>query len=500
MIENDIVFLNQPKFGAGLILRRRLGGMLGLRAHLMYGGLKSDDKQSDDAVQAARGFSSETSVIEPGLALEFEPFAKKRFAADGSFKKILSPYLYGGLGYGIWKKPTVDFNGQTSPEITEDINTDSNGGLVFPAGVGLKYYLSPKVALNAEFSVRLTNDDLIDGVSKAGNPNKNDSYAFMQLGLNVGFGKKDQDKDGIPDKEDVCPTEAGPAATGGCPDTDGDGIADKDDACPKVAGLANFAGCPDTDGDGVIDKEDTCPEVAGLAALNGCPDTDGDGIADKDDKCPEVAGVANLMGCPDTDGDGITDADDACPTVAGIARFKGCPDTDGDGIVDAEDECPTVAGIASRNGCPEPEAKFESLEDRIARYRPLVDGFKYITIDETTGTIKIANVYFATDSYRLDRKARAILTELNEFLARPGTENFTIRHEGHADERNSQAYNQALSENRAKAAQKFVTGLGTVESVLSMIGYGENQPVGPSLQENRVVINVASEPALRINN
>jgi hypothetical protein len=40
-------------------------------------------------------------------------------------------------------------------------------------------------------------------------------------------------------------------------DTDKDGIADKDDKCPTVAGPRN-AGCPwpDTDGDGVL--EDDC--------------------------------------------------------------------------------------------------------------------------------------------------------------------------------------------------------------------------------------------------
>jgi hypothetical protein len=51
----------------------------------------------------------------------------------------------------------------------------------------------------------------------------------------------------------------------GCPDTDKDGIADKDDKCPTVAGPKENAGCPwpDTDGDGVLDKDDKCPEVKG---------------------------------------------------------------------------------------------------------------------------------------------------------------------------------------------------------------------------------------------
>lgn len=83
------------------------------------------------------------------------------------------------------------------------------------------------------------------------------------------------------------------------PDADGDGVADKDDACPNEAGVAALGGCPDADGDGVADKDDTCPNEAGLAALAGCPDADEDGIADQDDACPNEAGVAALNGCPE---------------------------------------------------------------------------------------------------------------------------------------------------------------------------------------------------------
>jgi hypothetical protein len=60
----------------------------------------------------------------------------------------------------------------------------------------------------------------------------------------------------------------------GCPDADGDGIADKDDKCPTVAGPKDNTGCPwpDTDKDGVYDKDDMCPTVAGPASNKGCPE------------------------------------------------------------------------------------------------------------------------------------------------------------------------------------------------------------------------------------
>jgi len=54
----------------------------------------------------------------------------------------------------------------------------------------------------------------------------------------------------------------------------------------------------DRDGDGVPDSEDRCPDQPGPAELDGCPDRDGDGIPDIEDKCPDQPGPAKNDGCP----------------------------------------------------------------------------------------------------------------------------------------------------------------------------------------------------------
>jgi len=503
MVVNDIAPLNQPGLHAGVMVRRRLGGMLALRAHLMYGGLDSDDSKSDDTRRVARGASSSTSVIEPGLVLEFEPFAAKRFDG-GTFKKALSPYISAGVAYGIWGDVDTDFGSRAgTAEAAADAaaNADDGGGVVIPLGGGLKYYLSPKSSLGLDISYRMTGDDLIDGFSQAGNPAKDDAYVFSALTFATGFGKPDTDKDGIYDEEDACPTEAGPLSTMGCPDTDSDGIADKDDDCPEVAGLANMGGCPDGDGDGVRDIDDACPTEAGVKALMGCPDGDGDGIADKDDKCPTEAGIASLMGCPDGDGDGIADGDDDCPAEAGTAANGGCPDRDGDGIIDKEDECPDEAGVRERNGCPLPKDRAETLNERVTRYLGLLDtdgdgesDFEHIRVDATSGTIDIDRIYFPTNISRLNRPDRIIIEEIDRFLALPGASEFSIRYEGHADRRSSDEYNQGLSERRANSAETYSVDKGATPAKLSTIGFGEQRPVGETLRENRVVVPVASEP------
>lgn len=129
----------------------------------------------------------------------------------------------------------------------------------------------------------------------------------------------------------------------------------------QASASLNFRfGNRDRDKDGILDKDDLCPDTPGLPEFQGCPDTDGDGVPDKDDQCPDVAGPVENNGCPwpDTDGDGVIDKDDACPTVAGPAENNGCPwpDTDGDGILDKDDACPTVPGLPEYNGCPKPKA------------------------------------------------------------------------------------------------------------------------------------------------
>jgi len=82
-------------------------------------------------------------------------------------------------------------------------------------------------------------------------------------------------------------------------DSDGDGIPNKEDLCPEQAGIARFQGCPDKDKDGIQDAEESCPFVAGIPTFNGCPDTDGDGIRDIEDACPEEAGTHENEGCPE---------------------------------------------------------------------------------------------------------------------------------------------------------------------------------------------------------
>ena len=180
---------------------------------------------------------------------------------------------------------------------------------------------------------------------------------------------KDEDSDGINDKNDKCPhTPSGAVVDStGCPlDGDKDGVLDGFDKCPGTPEGATIdsVGCPiDTDKDGVYDGLDKCPETKEGAnvGINGCEgDFDGDGVEDSFDRCPNTKqGVpVDSTGCPkDSDKDGVTDDLDKCAdTPAGFTvDSTGCPvDNDKDGIPDALDKClNTPAGLPVDSvGCP----------------------------------------------------------------------------------------------------------------------------------------------------
>ncbi len=182
-------------------------------------------------------------------------------------------------------------------------------------------------------------------------------------------------------------------------------------------------------------------------------DADGDGVEDDVDECPDVAGPASLNGCPDRDGDGVADKDDKCPDVKGLARYDGCPipDTDGDGVNDEEDKCPTEAGPASNGGCPELEV---------------------------LPTLSEGNPQFNTGSARLLSRSLQPLDEAVSVLQQDDELKLTI--EGHADITGPDAFNQVLSERRAKAVADYFIRKGIDAGRLTTIGYGSTRPIAPN--------------------
>ena len=268
-------------------------------------------------------------------------------------------------------------------------------------------------------------------------------------------------------------------------DRDGDGLRDDVDQCPQEPedfdGFADEDGCPDPDNDrdGILDVDDACPMVPedrdGDADDDGCPegnrgDRDGDGILDEADECPDEPedrdDFLDQDGCPDPDNDrdGILDTDDLCPDEAedldGFQDADGCPDPDNDldRILDVDDACPDrpedYNGTEDEDGCP--DVGVVELGDGV------------LTLFE--------EIHFATDSAEILPESDHILIAIAATLE--GNPHLLLLEvQGHADDRGTDAYNIALTRDRAAAVVQALTLRGIAPSRLRSAGYGERCPV-----------------------
>ena len=326
------------------------------------------------------------------------------------------PYVFVGAGYTVQTPPAGNMSSITAN-----------------AGLGFNSWLNDKWGISA--------------MSGAYNPVTGDLKGYFQHSLGVIY------KFGGPSK----------------PDADGDGISDKKDLCPQEAGTKENGGCPDTDGDTILDKDDTCPNNAGTLENGGCPDTDEDTILDKDDSCPNKAGTVENGGCPDTDGDGIIDSKDKCPNEAGTSEEGGCLviDTDGDGVADKDDQCPEVAGTNGKGGCAEmTEAQVSEL----------------LELSRTIGFKTGKDNYISGDAEKVDNLAK--------LMSGYPTTNFTIN--GYADITGSEAINLKISMGRAETVKAHLISKGIDANRLTTKGLGYEDPIASNKtvkgrEENRRV-------------
>jgi len=84
-------------------------------------------------------------------------------------------------------------------------------------------------------------------------------------------------------------------------------------------------------------------------------------------------------------------------------------------------------------------------------------------------------IYFGTDEYSLDEASRATLAAQAQWLIANPSVRASI--EGHADERGTREYNQALGERRASATRDFLVSQGVPTSRLVVTSWGKERPV-----------------------
>lgn len=89
--------------------------------------------------------------------------------------------------------------------------------------------------------------------------------------------------------------------------------------------------------------------------------------------------------------------------------------------------------------------------------------------------ISLHNIYFAFDSYKLDKRSDTEIRQIASFLKE--NPNIKIQVEGYADPKGSKSYNQKLSAQRAKSVYQALFQNGIDRSRMQYVGRGELQQV-----------------------
>lgn len=166
-----------------------------LRGNLAFGSLSGNDsKYSQPAYRQERNFNFRTPVAEISGIAELNVLGRN-YSSRG-----FAPYLFTGIGFNLlkikrdWSQFNPEYFGGES-ELMAGLATDVQRSLprsllVFPAGIGARYYLSDKIGLSVETAYRGTRTDYLDGFSQSANHQKNDHYYSHTIGIVYRMGKK----------------------------------------------------------------------------------------------------------------------------------------------------------------------------------------------------------------------------------------------------------------------------------------------------------------------
>lgn len=213
----------------------------------------------------------------------------------------------------------------------------------------------------------------------------------------------------------------------------------------------------DTNGDVVTSAYGECWKTTDWTVKHSIPlcegDDDKDGVANPLDKCPDTPA-----------GDEVDE--DGCSITKAAEVPAGPLDSDGDGVTDDMDKCPDTPA-----------------------------GHKVDAVGCEHENLVLENVYFAVDSAKLTAASTAVLDKTAEDLI-SRTDIVGLIVIGHTDSTASEAYNQKLSEARAKSVHDYLASKGVNDSIITSEGRGESEPVASNAtkagrkQNRRVVIDV----------
>jgi outer membrane protein OmpA-like peptidoglycan-associated protein len=159
--------------------------------------------------------------------------------------------------------------------------------------------------------------------------------------------------------------------------------------------------------------------------------------------------------------------------LGGLLCYAQDGDEDKDGVFDRRDRCPGTPANTPvyHNGCPlkqYPESpKAEAPKPKTGEVIVLSD---------------LGEVLFAFNSANLTEAAQARLDTVVDSKLK-GDDVVAIKVAGHTDSVGSDAYNQKLSERRARSVMNYLIDRGVPAGKLSIEGFGESKPLGDNATE-----------------
>lgn len=105
----------------------------------------------------------------------------------------------------------------------------------------------------------------------------------------------------------------------------------------------------------------------------------------------------------------------------------------------------------------------------------------------TGATVILRNIFFDTDKFELREKSIPELAKISKFLK----DNPALKVEisGHTDDQGADAYNQQLSQKRAKAVADYLISKGVDAKRLKEVGLGSKRPIRPNDSEDNRQMN-----------
>ena len=182
-VEGRGPIFKESNFAFGILGRYNLNYNWAARGGIIVGKITGRDLNSSNAGRKARGGSFSNVLKELSFMVEWEPMGEQRYLSKaGGYKRIISPYAFGGIGL-LSMKPNVTYINSELTGLAERIKKDENADyfntrLTIPFGIGVRLDLSESWSISVEVGMRYAFTDYLDGVSIAGTSENRDWYNY----------------------------------------------------------------------------------------------------------------------------------------------------------------------------------------------------------------------------------------------------------------------------------------------------------------------------------